>query len=77
MLAAFDGSLTLLLVLLMMTVGIDWRLGLAALIPFPLMAYAFWKISDHVHVAWQSSLSRDDSGSGACELVYVCSLDAR
>ena len=58
MLAAFDGSLTLLLVLLMMTIGIDWRLGLAALIPFPLMAIAFWKISDHVHLAWQSSLSR-------------------
>ena len=58
MLAAFDGSLTLLLVLLMMPIGIDWRLGLAALIPFPLMAIAFWKISDHVHLAWQSSLSR-------------------
>lgn len=23
---------------------------------------------------WRSSLSRDDSGSGACEVVYVCSL---
>lgn len=23
---------------------------------------------------WRSSLSRDDSGSGACELVYVCSI---
>lgn len=23
---------------------------------------------------WRSSLSRDDSGSGACELVYVCAL---
>lgn len=26
---------------------------------------------------WQSSLSRSDSGGGACELVYVCALDAR
>lgn len=26
---------------------------------------------------WQSSLTRDDSGAGACELVYICSLDAR
>jgi ATP-binding cassette subfamily B protein/ATP-binding cassette subfamily C protein/ATP-binding cassette subfamily B multidrug efflux pump len=58
MLAAFDGSLTLLLVLLMMTIGVDWRLGLAALVPFPLMALAFWKISDHIHLASQSSLSR-------------------
>jgi hypothetical protein len=23
---------------------------------------------------WRSSLSRDDSGSGACEVVYVCSI---
>jgi ATP-binding cassette subfamily B protein/ATP-binding cassette subfamily C protein/ATP-binding cassette subfamily B multidrug efflux pump len=58
MLAAFDGSLTLILVLTMMTVGIDWRLGLAALLPFPFMAFAFWRISDHVHRAWQSSLAR-------------------
>ncbi|MCV2368360.1 ABC transporter ATP-binding protein [Roseateles oligotrophus] len=58
LLAAFDGSLTLALVLTMMTLGIDWRLGLAALLPFPLMAYAFWRISEKVHQAWQSSLGR-------------------
>ncbi|MCV2360347.1 ATP-binding cassette domain-containing protein [Paucibacter sp. TC2R-5] len=58
LLAAFDGSLTLILVLSMMTLGVDWRLGLAALIPFPFMAYAFWRISEKVHQAWQSSLGR-------------------
>ena len=58
LLAAFDGSLTLILVLSMMTLGVDWRLGLAALLPFPLMALAFWRISDHVHHAWKSSLDR-------------------
>jgi hypothetical protein len=26
---------------------------------------------------WQSSLSRTDSGGGACELVYVCSIQRR
>jgi hypothetical protein len=26
---------------------------------------------------WRSSLRRDDTGQGACELVYVCSLQAR
>lgn len=26
---------------------------------------------------WQSSLSRDDSGDGACELVFVCALERR
>jgi hypothetical protein len=25
---------------------------------------------------WRSSLTRDDSGGGACELVYVCSITA-
>jgi hypothetical protein len=25
---------------------------------------------------WRSSLTRDDSGSGACELIYVCALSA-
>lgn len=26
---------------------------------------------------WQSSLSRGDSGDGACELVYVCSIEVK
>ena len=58
MLAGFDGSQTLLLVLAMMTLGIDWRLGLAALLPFPLMAAAFWWISRHLHQAAQDALNR-------------------
>ena len=58
LLAAFDGSLTLILVLFMMTASIDWRLGLAALLPFPFMAFAFWYVSNQVHLAWQSSLER-------------------
>ncbi len=61
LLAAFDGSLTLILVLSMMTLGVDWRLGLAALVPFPLMALAFWFISNHVHLAWKDSLARFSS----------------
>ena len=57
-LAAFDGTLTLVLVVAMMTLGIDWRLGLVALLPFPLMALAFWVISRRVHDAWADSLAR-------------------
>jgi ATP-binding cassette, subfamily B, multidrug efflux pump len=56
MLAGFDGTQTLVLVLAMMTIAIDWRLGLAALLPFPLMALAFWWISNHLHQAAQDSL---------------------
>lgn len=51
MLAGFDGSLTLLTVLGMMLIGVDWRLTLVALIPFPLMAFAFWRISSQIHLA--------------------------
>ena len=40
MLAGFDGTLTLVLVVAMMTLGVDWRLALVVLLPFPLMALA-------------------------------------
>lgn len=56
MLAGFDGTMTFVLVVLTMLVGIDWRLGLAALLPFPFMAWAFWAISERVHTAWAESL---------------------
>src|SRR5688572_12760904 len=57
MLAGFDGTQTLLLVLATMT-AIDWRLGLSALVPFPLMALAFWWISRHLQTAAEDSLNR-------------------
>ena len=58
MLAGFDGSLTLLLVLAAMFFGIDWRLTLVALLPFPFMAFAFWRISTRVHTASADALTR-------------------
>jgi ATP-binding cassette subfamily B protein/ATP-binding cassette subfamily C protein/ATP-binding cassette subfamily B multidrug efflux pump len=63
-LAAFDGTLTLVLVVAMMTLGIDWRLGLVALLPFPLMAWSFWHISRHVHEAARNSLDRFSNLNG-------------
>jgi ATP-binding cassette subfamily B protein/ATP-binding cassette subfamily C protein/ATP-binding cassette subfamily B multidrug efflux pump len=56
MLAGFDGTLTLVLVVAMMSLGVDARLAAAALLPFPLMAWSFWWISRHVHEAWRQSL---------------------
>ena len=56
MLAGFDGSLTLVMVVAMMTLGIDWRLGALALLPFPFMAAAFWHISNQIHRASVDSL---------------------
>lgn len=57
-LAGFDGTLTLVLVVAMMTLGIDWRLAVVALLPFPLMAWSFWVISRRVHDGWRQSLDR-------------------
>ena len=65
-LAGFDGTLTLVLVVAMMTLGVDWRLGLVALLPFPLMAWAFWVISRHVHEAWRDSLERFSNLNEQC-----------
>ena len=56
MLAGFDGTLTLVMVLGVMTLGVDWRLALIALLPFPFMAYAFWRISSHIHTASADAL---------------------
>ncbi|MBC5764873.1 ATP-binding cassette domain-containing protein [Ramlibacter sp. GTP1] len=58
MLAGFDGTLTLVLVVAMMALGVDARLAACALLPFPLMALAFWWISGHVHASWAQSLER-------------------
>lgn len=58
MLAGFDGTLTLVLVLAMMLLAVDWRLALVALLPFPFMAFAFWRISGMVHTASRDSLER-------------------
>ena len=56
MLAGFDGTLTLVMVLGIMVLGVDWRLAAIALLPFPLMALSFWHISRHIHVAATDSL---------------------
>jgi ATP-binding cassette subfamily B protein/ATP-binding cassette subfamily C protein/ATP-binding cassette subfamily B multidrug efflux pump len=58
LLAGFDGTLTLVMVLGIMFLGVDWRLTLIALLPFPLMALAFWRISSHIHTAAADSLKR-------------------
>ena len=64
MLAGFDGSLTLVMVLAMMTLGVDWRLALVALLPFPFMAFAFWRISSRIHHASQDALGRFSDVNG-------------
>lgn len=55
MLAMFDGVLTGIVVLCVLLFGIDWRLTLAALLPWPLMAYWFWRINNELHVGFVSA----------------------
>jgi len=57
MLAGFDGTTTLLMVLGMMFLGVDWRLTVVALLPFPFMAIAFKKITQQVHDASHEALT--------------------
>ncbi|WP_020682260.1 ABC transporter ATP-binding protein [Marinobacterium rhizophilum] len=57
-LSGFDGLLTLVLVLVMMFVVIDWRLALVALVPFPFMALGFYRISSAVHHHFQQALEQ-------------------
>jgi ATP-binding cassette subfamily B multidrug efflux pump len=57
-LAGFDGTQTLVVVLGMMALGVDWRLALVAILPFPFMALAFWHVSRRVHEASRHSLER-------------------
>lgn len=56
MLAGFDGTLTLIMVVAMMTLDVHLTLALVALAPFPFMAYAFWRISTQIHRASKDSL---------------------
>jgi ATP-binding cassette subfamily B protein/ATP-binding cassette subfamily C protein/ATP-binding cassette subfamily B multidrug efflux pump len=58
LLAAFDGTLTFVLVLATMVTVVDARLAAVALLPFPVMAWAFWWISRHVHEASRLALNR-------------------
>ncbi|QNM97444.1 ABC transporter transmembrane domain-containing protein [Chitinimonas koreensis] len=58
MLAGFDGTLTLVMVIAMMALGLDGRLTAVALLPFPVMAYAFWRISNRIHHASKDALDR-------------------
>jgi len=57
-LAGFDGTVTLVLVVGTMALGVDWRLAVAALVPFPFLALAFRRISAQVHERSRIALER-------------------
>ena len=55
-LAGFDGTSTLVIMISVLVINVDWRLAIAVLLPFPIMALAFKYISDHIHKASKDSL---------------------
>ncbi|KFZ39148.1 ABC transporter ATP-binding protein [Shewanella mangrovi] len=57
-LSGFDGILTFFLVLIMMFVFIDWRLAALAVLPFPIMAVAFYRVSKRIHSQFKDSLDK-------------------
>lgn len=57
-LSSVDGALTLLLVLAMMIIVIDAPLALIALIPFPFMAWGFYRVASRVQGYFGQSLAR-------------------
>lgn len=57
-LALVDGVLTGIVVLAVLLFAIDWRLTLVALLPWPLMAYGFWRINQRLHDAFIAAQAR-------------------
>ncbi len=57
-LSGLDGVVTGVLVLAVMMVFISWELTLIALLPFPLMAWFFYKISTRLHDGFRDAQER-------------------
>lgn len=57
-LSGIDGMVTGVLVVAIMTVMIDWRLTLVALLPFPFMAWYFIIIGKRLHIGFRDAQER-------------------
>lgn len=57
-LSGFDGLLTFILVIIMMFFFIDWQLAALAILPFPFMGYAFYRLSNRIHTQFKDNLQR-------------------
>ncbi len=55
-LSGFDGLITFILVLVMMFVFIDWHLAILAILPFPIMGYGFYRLSNRIHHQFKETL---------------------
>lgn len=57
-LALFDGLLTGIAVVIVLSVTISWKLTLIALIPWPFMALFFWQITRRLHSQYELAQER-------------------
>jgi ABC-type multidrug transport system fused ATPase/permease subunit len=57
-LALFDGALTGLLVLTVMTTQISWQLTLIALLPWPIVGFFMWRFGQELHASFRLAQAR-------------------
>jgi ABC-type multidrug transport system fused ATPase/permease subunit len=57
-LALFDGALTGLLVLTVMTTQISWQLTLIALAPWPIVGFFMWRFGQELHASFRLAQAR-------------------
>lgn len=57
-LAFFDGIFTGLVIACVLFIAIDWRLTLLAMLPWPVMAIALWRVNNELHTAFNDAQAR-------------------
>lgn len=57
-LALFDGALTGILVLTVMTTQISWQLTLIALVPWPIVGFFMWRFGQELHASFRLAQAR-------------------
>ncbi|WLD56851.1 ABC transporter transmembrane domain-containing protein [Salinispirillum sp. LH 10-3-1] len=57
-LAMFDGALTGIVVLMILTTQISWQLTLVALLPWPIVGYFMWQFGRELHASFRTAQAR-------------------
>jgi ABC-type multidrug transport system fused ATPase/permease subunit len=83
-LAFFDGIFTGAVIACVLFFAIDWRLTLLAMLPWPLMAVALWRVNNELHTAFNDAQARFSDMNdrvqehiGAIRLIKSYGLESR
>lgn len=83
-LALFDGIFTGVVIACVLFIALDWRLTLLAMLPWPLMAVALWRVNNELHAAFNDAQARFSDINdrvqehvGAIRLIKSYGLEAR